>query len=297
MHLARAAAAAIAVVACDQPRPQPASAQGYQTPLEFQITGFFASPRIRESSGVAASRRHRPILWTHNDSGDDPVIYATDLEGRDLGFVRVAGAQARDWEDLALGPCPAASGDCLYIADTGDNDQKRREARIYILPEPGVPVPSGPVEARTVTLRFTDRPYNIEALAVEPSGAVWLFSKGLADTAIFVFRIPADELTNDSIAMTATGRLDFDPITPVGQVVTGAAISALGARLAVRTYTQIFFYRITGEQLTRESVCWIGPLEPQGEAIDFLDESTMVLTSESAGGRPAPISRIRCPLS
>src|ERR1044071_10089612 len=46
---------------------------------------------IHESSGVAVSRAHRGIFWTHNDSGD-PVLYAADEQGRTAGRVRVAGA-------------------------------------------------------------------------------------------------------------------------------------------------------------------------------------------------------------
>ena len=70
------------------------------------LTARFRSPRVRESSGVAVSRAHRGVLWTHNDSGDDAYVYATDLAGTDRGVVRIRGARAVDWEDIALGPCP-----------------------------------------------------------------------------------------------------------------------------------------------------------------------------------------------
>ena len=73
-------------------------------------TGQFASPRLRESSGVAASRAHAGVLWTHNDSGDGPYLYATDLRGHDRGFLLVPGAEATDWEDMGLGPCPTRAG-------------------------------------------------------------------------------------------------------------------------------------------------------------------------------------------
>jgi len=35
---------------------------------------------IKESSGIAASRRNAGIFWTHNDSGDGPFIYAFDRQ-------------------------------------------------------------------------------------------------------------------------------------------------------------------------------------------------------------------------
>jgi hypothetical protein len=44
-----------------------------------------------------------------------------------------------------------------------------------------------------------------------------------------------------------------------------------------------------------QAACHIGAIEPQGEAIDFLDEETLVLTSEALPGRPGPIHRVVCP--
>src|SRR5205809_4863299 len=90
----------------------------------FLMQAAFQSPRLVESSGAAVSRAYPGVLWTHNDSGDQPYLYATDVRGRDWGRLRVADARAVDWEDIALGPCPArttpvVSGTCLYIADTG----------------------------------------------------------------------------------------------------------------------------------------------------------------------------------
>src|SRR5688572_18323196 len=100
-------------------------------------TGVFQHPMLDESSGVAASRRQPGILWTLNDSGNDAWIFATDTLGRDHGAFRVIGAENRDWEAMALGPC--GNRDCLYIADTGDNGRNLPTARIYRVPEPTIP--------------------------------------------------------------------------------------------------------------------------------------------------------------
>jgi hypothetical protein len=51
---------------------------------------------LKESSGVAVSRTHDSILWSHNDSGDDPDIYATNLQGDQLGRFRVRRARDGD---------------------------------------------------------------------------------------------------------------------------------------------------------------------------------------------------------
>jgi hypothetical protein len=56
------------------------------------LQATFESPRVVESSGVAVSRAYPDVLWTHNDSGDGPYLYATDLHGKDRGAVQVSGA-------------------------------------------------------------------------------------------------------------------------------------------------------------------------------------------------------------
>ena len=43
-------------------------------------SGQLAAPQIVESSGVAASRLSRGMFWTHNDSGDGPLLFLIDPE-------------------------------------------------------------------------------------------------------------------------------------------------------------------------------------------------------------------------
>src|SRR5687767_5426116 len=76
---------------------------------------------IDESSGLIASRRNPDLYWTHNDSGDLPLIFAFDRTGRSRGVWSVSGAYAYDWEDIAYGPGPEPDRHYLYIGDIGDN--------------------------------------------------------------------------------------------------------------------------------------------------------------------------------
>ena len=286
-----------ALLGCTSADSRPQAAELVR-PSEFERTGYLQTQGLRESSGAAVSRRHPGMLWTHNDSGDDPVVYLTDLTGADLGKLVLAGAEARDWEDMTLGKCPATDTDCLYIADTGDNNHRRFRARIFVVPEPdSVPLaPGTSAEARRIDVYFPDRPFNIEAIAAAPSGDLWLVSKGLADTAVFAFRVSFEQLTGDSIELKPLFRMDFNPAPAIGQLVTGAAISPDGRVFVARTYTQIFFYDMIDDTFDRRGVCWLGYREPQGEAIDFLDLNRLVLTSESETQGLAPISVVSCPM-
>jgi len=273
-----------------------------QNPIRFEHTGFFASPRLSESSGVAVSRNNPGVLWTHNDSGDEPVVYATDLSGRDLGRIRVSGAEAVDWEDIAVGPCPAPAGAeaCLYVADTGDNFEARSTAGIYIFPEPLVP--DGGLtsaertdQARLVRIHYSDGPHDVEALAIRPNGDALLISKGRSGP-IVVYSIPGAQMTEQSVIASPIDTLPIDTSVGLINQVTGAAVSADGERLVVRTYTQLWFYRFeaSGRIHAIGLPCQVGLRQPQGEAVDFLDGNWVVLTSETALGRAGGVARAAC---
>jgi len=274
-------------------------------PTLFESTGTFHNESLRESSGVAVSRSQAGVLWTHNDSGDRARIYATNLQGDDLGQFRVRGADAEDWEDIALGPCPEDTNEleCLYIADTGDNDGKRRRGVIYIVAEPTVSIDTSDSEPRTeraheLRITYSDGPHDIEALAVTPSGEVLLITKGSRGR-ILLFTIPASNTTKDSVRITAIDTLPIFPARRFGNLVTAAAVSPSGRRLVVRTYTQLYFFeRQVGDHWQLASrPCWIGLRQPQGEAVDFLDEESVVLTTESALGKKAGLARAACPMA
>ena len=101
-----------------------------------------ADSAVTESSGLAASRRQPGLLWTHNDSGGGPIVFATDERGTALGRFAVPGAENIDWEDLAIGP-GVDGNDALFIADIGDNARSREELVVWQVPEPDVDQNSG----------------------------------------------------------------------------------------------------------------------------------------------------------
>ena len=273
-----------------------AGAQESVQPTLFEPLAAFESRELRESSGVAVSRRHPGILWTHNDSGHDPILYAVNHQGEQVGRFSVTGARAVDWEDIALGRCPDSGETCLYIADTGDNGERRNHVSLYILREPDDVGGERTVGARRVRLTYPDGPRDVEALAVAPSGDVLLISRGRRRP-IVTYRVPSDALLGRAAKAAPWIDLGIEAQPLVGRLVTGAAISADGSTLAVRTYTELYFFLLAEEPASAQlvGVCWLGLKEPQGEAVDFLDDSTLVFTSEAARGRRGGISRVQCP--
>lgn len=272
---------------------------------ETALTGTFRSRRVTESSGVVVSHAHVGILWTHNDSGDGPYLYATDLHGTDRGAVRVTGAKNVDWEDLSQGPCPDAPGHCIYIGDTGDNLEDHRNVTIYAVPEPNPPTGPGDTlrvtpPARALRFRYPDGPHDVEALFVSPQdSAMYLISKGRSGP-VRLYRLPRTAWDAGAGRMVRAELLQRLPIIPdasAGRRVTDAAIRSDGALVAVRTYTEIYFFipRPGGRLSPIGPVCPIAGLERVGEAIDFLDDSTFVLTSEADFFGRGTIHTVRCP--
>jgi len=279
-----------------------ASAAGQDSlPTLLERTGTFRSRKVRESSGVAVSRDHPGLLWTHNDSGDGPFIYAINIAGDVLGVFRVEGAQAEDWEDIALGPCPAGPGRCLYIGDIGDNGEKRKSVRLYVVAEPRPPeklpwddtLRTAP--AHELKLSYPDRSHDAEALYVDRGGNATIITKGRRG-GIRRYLVPHDRLMRDSATAIFVDTLPMTSQRSIGRLVTGAAISPSGSRVVVRTYSELFFFRRSpsGALRTDGRPCWIGAIEPQGEAVDFLDENTLILTSESLRNEDGTLLRVRC---
>lgn len=285
----------------DRARARHAAEQGHRAPVVVDTLGFLGSD-LAESSGLAVSRRHPGVLWTHNDSGDGPRFYAIDPTARFLGAWAVEGAEAVDWEDLDLGPCPGgASGSCLWLADTGDNQLRRDSVVVYVVAEPEPAAPTGSAApAGRIRITYPDGPHDVEALSVHPDGSLVMVTKGRTGR-ILLFLLSAPEIETalraDAPARPAPGReLPIDPSWTLSRVVTGASFDPAGATLAVRTYTEVFFlpWPLLAAWDAAPPSCFLGRLDEGGEAVAWEDGRTLLLTSERTPGRPGVLTRVRC---
>ncbi|MDG2040676.1 MAG: hypothetical protein P8J30_09360 [Ilumatobacter sp.] len=261
-------------------------------------------PELRESSGLGASRTYPGVFWTHNDSGDEPRLYALDADAALLATIEVIGADARDWEAMTLGRCPTVSDrSCLYVADMGDNRSVRESVALYIVEEPD-PF-GGDAEVPlvgTVPFVYPDGPHDAEGLAITAVGDVIVVTKEREEAAR-LFEIPAVDIqtaisTEGMLTLGASLQLPIGPDPRAGRIATGAALSAAGDVLAVRTYSEIYRFRWpigdAPEQIAE--ACFLGTDEPQGEALAFRADTDdwFVLTSETHTDQAGFLQAVRC---
>lgn len=258
---------------------------------------------ITESSGLVASRSTPGVYWTHNDSGDGPFIYAFDTNGDTRGVFRVNGAQARDWEDMSIGPGPQRNRSYLYIGDIGDNNKARAEIIVYRVAEPALttadrnstrsrPQTTEPAEA--FRLRYPDGKFDSETLLVHPvSGNIYIITKVSFANAV-VYEAPAPHTSGKLITMRRIGEIRVPSL--FGGVLTGGSVSPDGRRVALCDYFQGYETVLPAKSKNFNDI-WKQPItgfnlgkREQGEAIAYrLDGNALLATSE---GQNPPLIQV-----
>jgi len=198
--------------------------------------GNVVAPAATELSGLVRSRTQKDVMWTHNDSGDSPRLFAISPRGRLLAEIAVTGAQSRDWEDIAAGR------GTLLIGDIGDNDTQRKSIVVYRIREPriagGTTVTKSSAKASRIELRYPDGAHDAEALLRDPeSGAIVIVDKrGDGRSGVYVADAPKP---GRSTTMRRVGRLFLGE----GESVTAGDVSADGRTIALRSYHHAFAWR------------------------------------------------------
>jgi len=246
---------------------------GADAALPFEVTPVQVpvSPgMIDEASGIADSRNHPGHIWVQQDGGNPAEITLVGYDGVPVKKIFISGAGNRDWEDMAAGGGPVAGQDYLYIAETGDNNAVYTEYAIYRFPEPG---PATDTVTGTEKIRFVypDGPHDAEAMFTDPdTHDIYLISK--RETLSRVYRLAFPQVTGTLHTAEYMGEMTISG-------ASGAAMSANGHEILVKTYTHIYYWkRHTGESiiqaLQRMPLTLGYVLEPQGEALGFRQDNS-----------------------
>lgn len=263
-----------------------------------------ADKRVTESSGLAASRKTPGLLWTHNDGGDGPYLYATDAKGRQIGRFRVVGAKNVDWEDIAIAAGPDGKP-WIYIGDFGDNAANRRDCCVYAVPEPDVDLSKTGQEGATMfavryPFRYPDGCHDAETLLVHPTTGEMLVVTKLDSGQSGVYAFPTPHERDTAVLLRRVGTVTFtNPLMfgkrAVGKLATGGAVSPDGRHVAIRTYTEAFEWSVgAGQTLAqalegeprRIAAPWLG----QFESITYTPDGRYMLTTSE--GTPCPLWQV-----
>ncbi|HEX2317131.1 MAG TPA: hypothetical protein VHJ17_25520 [Thermomonospora sp.] len=243
-----------------------------------------ADPRITESSGLAVSRLHPGVVYTHNDSGDSPQVFALGPDGRTRATFTLAGATARDWEGMAVG-ADERGRPALFVADIGDNlGGAWPYVTVYRFPEPSR-LRDQTVRPTAFRLRYEDGPRNAETVMVNPrTNRLYVASKLFSGA---LYEAPARLRTGGSNVLRKVG--DAPPLA------TDGAFAPDGRSLVIRTYfsAHVYTFRDDAKEKTDSLRSFKLPGQEQGESITYTADGRAVLAG-SEGARQ-PVWRVPLP--
>lgn len=290
-----------------------------ESPKEKQKNpiGFIEHVELDEASGLAVSNLNPEIIWSHNDSGNAPVLYAMSLNGKSSACFTLEDSGCLDWEDIASYTQNGIP--YLLVADTGDNFEMRDLYYLNIIREPSVKATS-PSDCdktiqpdRVIKFRYPDGSHDCEAVAVDTfsDSAILITKRDMPPSAYRVpLSIPQSLNQNDAVTAERIGDVNMVPDTndkPSGKKPnekylrpTSMDISRDGLKLVLLTYSDALLYE---RKTTKEP--WKHALSrpprlikllnhmdkrlPQREAVCFESGAdTILLTTEM---RPAAIFR------
>jgi hypothetical protein len=222
----------------------------------------YTDEAITESSGLVA---RDDVMFTVNDSGDGPLVYAVDTgTGDTIGVTTYSNAQVSDVEAIAPG-----RGGSLWVGDIGDNNADRPWVEVYRVP---VRDPSGDreVAADRYRLVYANGARDAEALLVHPStGRIYLVSKGILGGTVYEapVRLEPGELNR------------MEPVGQVPGVVTDGTFLPGGRHLLLRTYGTGAVYSFPG---LRQVHSFDLPAQEQGEAVAVDERGQVFIGTEGS---------------
>lgn len=232
--------------------------------------------QVDESSGVELTEEEGVFL-THNDAGGKAALYKIDEQGKLLETISIPGAKNTDWEDLTQD-----TNGFLYIGDFGNNNNKRRNLRIYKVKMDGYR------EVEEIKFRYEDQEefppakkdqnFDCEAFFWHRN-KLYLITKdrGSKSTAN-VYELP------DGPGEYVARKVD---VLQTKSQITSADITPDGKRLALLSNKKLLLFNLSGR---KEPPFFSGtgktiPIKQTGQAegVVFLDNQSLLITDEEGG--------------
>lgn len=251
----------------------------------YNIDFRFELPQeVNETSGLFF---YNGRLWTHNDSGGKPILYALDTTSFEVvQKVTLSNARNKDWEDVCT------DGETVFVGDFGNNKGNRKNLRIFTFPLSAIPE-KGDAMVMVDSIRFSfedqtdfekrkhEHDFDCEAMFATEE-YLYLFSKGWETGTTRLYRLP--KTTGEHLAEVVNG---FDS----QGLITGADYDREKHLLAIVGYVKsiwkpflyiIFDFDEAGVKLPNrrfEMPQWVGA---QTEGICFFDDGRCFVSAETS---------------
>jgi hypothetical protein len=184
---------------------------------------------VSETSGIIFYKGH---LITHNDSGNEPLLYELDTTNLEiLRTIRVQNAVNTDWEDIAQ------DDRYIYIADIGNNAGNRRDLHIYRISKADYDA-ADQLMAEQISFTYSDQTamnpgqnsdWDAEAL-IATDGQLLIFTKQWQTKGTKAYSIPATPGTHSAELLGSYA---------INGLVTGAVLNRESGVAYLCGYNQI----------------------------------------------------------
>jgi len=245
-------------------------------------------PGIIESSGIIYLEDQ--YLWTHNDSGDGPVLYEVDLNGIGINrSVTIANAVNKDWEAITN------DDTVVFVGDFGNNHGNRTDLVIYKISKTDL-LSETIVSSSDIFFSYEDQidfaisdKHNFDCEAMIPfNDQLYLFTKNRGNLQTNIY-----QLSRNPGTQVATLHDTFD----TEGLITAAAISPdknticlLGYNIEEDNYNPFVWllYDFSDTDFLGGKKVRVGlDMNKQTEAIYFKDDNTLYFTFEEEDEAPS----------
>lgn len=246
---------------------------------------------VSETSGLFF---HNGRLWTHNDSGGKPILYALDTTTFEVvQRITLAQVKNKDWEEVCT------DGESVFVGDFGNNKGSRKNLRIFTFPLSALPADGDTIiQVDSILFRFADQTnfekrkhehdYDCEAMFATDS-CLYLLSKGWATGTTRLYRLPK---TPGKHVAEVVNSFDSQGL------ITGADYDRESRTLVVVGYVKniwkpfmyiIFDFDEHGEKLSNHRFEMSQLAGGQTEGICFFDDGQCYVSAETS---PTMTSRV-----
>lgn len=235
---------------------------------------------LKEISGLTFL--NDTVLVAHNDSGNDPILYFLNLNGKQIHSVTVENATNKDWEDIT-----SDENGTIYIGDIGNNNNNRTDLCIYKVSGKEI-LTKETVKAEKISFSYPDQKcfppekkdlyYDSEAIAFA-NDSIFIYTKCWTepwDGKSYCYTIPTKTGTYKAnkkydLVIGKTGWWK-DAIT---------AVEIKNQTHYLLTYNRLIVYQLVNGNITFDRRVLLGPVS-QNEALAINSKGLIYMADEKS---------------